>query len=67
MTIDQVNGVTSYVSDVSFKLISDEEIRKLSIIQITNHRSFDENQQPMENSVHDLRLGKRERELFSLD
>lgn len=58
MTIDQVTKVTNYLSDVSFKLIGDDEVRKLSILQITNHRSFDENQLPMENSVHDLRLGK---------
>ena len=63
MTIDQVNKITNYVSDVSFKLLSDDEVRKLSIMQVTNHRSFDENQQPMENSVHDLRLGK----IFFLD
>lgn len=58
MTIDQVNKIKNFVSDVSFKLVTDEEVRKLSILQITNHRSFDENQMPVENSVHDLRLGK---------
>lgn len=66
MTIDQVSKVRNFVNDVSFKVISDEEVRKLSILQITNHRSFDENQLPVENSVHDLRLGERLETIFSI-
>lgn len=57
MTIDQVNKITSYVNDVSFKLITDDEVRRLSVFQVTSHRSFDENQQPIENGIYDLRLG----------
>lgn len=57
MTIDQVNKIKNYVSDVSFKLITDDEVRKLSVVQITNHRSFDDDSLPMNNGVYDLKLG----------
>lgn len=57
MTIDQVNKIKNYISDVSFKLITDDEVRKLSMLQVTNHRPFDEEGLPMSNGVYDLKLG----------
>ena len=57
MTIDQVNKIKNYINGLTFKLITDDEVRKLSVLHCTNHRSFDENQMPISNSIHDLKLG----------
>ncbi|KAL8591010.1 hypothetical protein ACOMHN_021775 [Nucella lapillus] len=45
------------ISQVSFGLMSAEQMRRASHIQVTNVRTYDENRKPLPNGVMDPRLG----------
>lgn len=55
--MDIAKPIGSEISNVEFSFLSDEEIRSLSVKQITNPQVFDNLGHPIANGLYDLSLG----------
>lgn len=46
------------VKSLSFEIFTSEEIRKLSVLDVTNTEILDKLENPTSEGLHDLRLGR---------
>lgn len=56
LKMDEVSFET--IKGISFAVYCNEEIRKLSVLEVTNTEILDCLDHPAQNGLHDLRLGK---------
>ncbi|KAL9656988.1 hypothetical protein ABK040_007076 [Willaertia magna] len=51
------NAYAPHVSSFQFRFFTDEEIEKISVLEITQHLSHDDFHNPIKGGIHDSRLG----------
>jgi len=54
-------AISDVITGVSFSFYTPEDVRKLSVKQITNPVTYDELQNPVEGGLYDLALGPVDR------
>ena len=57
------NADIKKIKSIQFGLFSPEEIKNMAVCEITNTRSFEENGNPTEGGINDLRMGTTDKKL----
>ena len=57
------NADVKRVKSIQFGLLSPEEIEQMAVCEITNPRSFEDNGNPTEGGINDLRMGTTDKKL----
>ena len=61
--INHSNAELKRVKAIQFGLLSPDEIAKMAVCEITNIRAFDDNGNPIEGGINDLRMGTTDKKL----